>query len=84
MRLRFSDAEWDVIERCHLLPTVKSSPARGTAVKELRTSLDLTDAEVDALREACLEQQAVSGFDEDYQLNALGRVLQDLIDKLYC
>ena len=83
MRVKISGDELEAIERCKLLPSIKAGVSPGTAVKEVNTALELNDDEMDELRDACIERQQVSGFDEDYKLNALGCVLQGLIDKLY-
>ena len=46
-------------------------------------SLVGTEEQVDALRDACSEALQRIGFDVSYDLTAEGRVLEDLIDKLF-
>lgn len=46
-------------------------------------SLVGSEEQVDALRDACSEALQRIGFDVSYDLTAEGRVLQDLIDKLF-
>ncbi|WP_250624387.1 hypothetical protein [Pinirhizobacter soli] len=46
-------------------------------------SLVGSEEQVDALRDACSEALQRIGFDVSYDLTAEGRVLEDLIDKLF-
>ena len=43
----------------------------------------LTDDDIYDLRERLLERLVQSGFDQDYKLNADGRILDALCDRLY-
>lgn len=85
MQVKISSDELDAIERCELLSSIKVGPTSksDTAVGEVNTVLELTEDEMDDPRDTCIERQQISGFDKDYKLNALGHVLQGLIDKLY-
>ena len=83
MRVKISSEELSVLGRCEFVSPIKIGAASGTAVKDANVVLELTDDEIDDLRDACIERQQVSGFDKDYKLNTLGRVLQGLIDKLF-
>ena len=46
-------------------------------------SIDIDNVIADVIRDLCLEQLHISGFDENYNLNEEGKILEDLIDIFY-
>lgn len=48
-----------------------------------RHSITLSRAEADTLRERLTTQLALIGFDENYEPTEEGRIIEDLIDKLF-
>ena len=45
--------------------------------------VDLDEDSADEIREVCLEELPLSGFNEDYSPNEKGNLLEDLIDKFF-
>ena len=56
-------------------------------VSSLRAAIQqkkpLEDSQADQLRDLCGEKLQTHGFDQNYEPNALGRRLEELIDKLF-
>lgn len=44
--------------------------------------MSFKDAEIDEIRDICIERQQIIGFDENYRLTKDGKILQALIDLL--
>jgi len=53
------------------------------AVERASCKILLSLEEVDDLREILMQEVIRVGFDEHYELNSKGRLLQDLADRLY-
>jgi hypothetical protein len=79
MQIRFTDAELGLLSRLHLWSVDTSQVIRDA--KGAR--IELSEREADDLRERVVDQLTVSGFDQDYEPTADGRILEDLIDKLH-
>ncbi|HEY4393942.1 MAG TPA: hypothetical protein VGP64_07770 [Polyangia bacterium] len=45
--------------------------------------VQLSDEEADEIRDACGDQLQRAGFDEKYELTAVGEMLETLVDKLF-
>ncbi|MBJ7449409.1 MAG: hypothetical protein JHC93_03510 [Parachlamydiales bacterium] len=45
--------------------------------------LEFDDKEADKVRDLCLDEQQINGYDDDYQLTTEGLILESLIDKLF-
>lgn len=45
--------------------------------------LDIDSVVADEIRDLCSEQLQINGFDEDYNLNNVGEILEYLIDIFY-
>jgi len=48
-----------------------------------RTTIRLSRAEAEQVRDYLIEQVALTGFDENYNPNKQGRMLEALIDRFY-
>lgn len=46
-------------------------------------TLDISEDDAIDLRDACGDYLLTDGFDEDYKPNAKGKILENLIDKLF-
>lgn len=46
-------------------------------------SIDIDNVLADEIRDLCSEQLQLSGFDENYNLNEEGKILENLIDIFY-
>lgn len=46
-------------------------------------SIDIDNVLADEIRDLCSEQLQISGFDENYNLNEEGKMLENLIDIFY-
>lgn len=47
------------------------------------TYIDLSENYIDEIRDWASERQQMIGFDEDYNLNDEGKLLESIIDKLH-
>jgi len=47
------------------------------------TYIDLSENYIDEIRDWASERQQMVGFDEDYNLNDEGKLLESIIDKLH-
>ena len=48
-----------------------------------QAGLSLSDDDADELRDRCGDRLQTQGFDEDYSTTEEGRILEELIDKLF-
>jgi hypothetical protein len=51
--------------------------------KNQKYKVQLNENDIDELREICIEELPLSGFDKDYKLNKKGEILESLIDKFF-
>lgn len=65
-----------------LLQSIPSFAASSTTLSGKWAAVELSRCDVDPLRESLVDQIAQSGFDENYELNAKGRILEDIVDSL--
>jgi hypothetical protein len=73
--LRPTEAQWAILARLELPEQIQAQSGE--------PSLTLEAPEADALREALAVVMAARGFDENYEPNAEGRLIEDLIDDLF-
>ena len=48
-----------------------------------RFELNISENQADEIRDLCGEQLQIAGFDENYELNSEGKILESLIDKFF-
>ena len=82
MKIKLSQDEKEVLEEA--IRDIKID----TFYKIIDTNLDFFYLEGDEdtlidLREYCSDYLIIVGFDDDYQPNKKGKILEDLIDKLF-
>lgn len=78
MRIKFSKNELDLLKNTFL----KDKSNLEFIIIE-REAIDIVDDFVDEIRDWALEQQQIIGFDENYELTKEGKILENIIDKLY-
>ena len=68
-----------------ILETLSLSAEQEKQIRKATADLkiELPDELADSLRDSCTERLDTHGFDKDYLPTPEGRVLEDLIDKLF-
>ena len=74
-----------VAEVRYLIDALTLDDQTRQALEHLRVQVaeQLSDDQIDALRDACGERLQVAGFDENYAATTEGAALEDLIDRLF-
>jgi hypothetical protein len=76
MRINFSDKEYEYLKSYFLIERDSLKLAFENSVVEIDENL------ADEIIDWAGERQQLKGFDEDYNLNEDGRLLDEIIDKL--
>ncbi|MEQ5777167.1 hypothetical protein J4E05_16720 [Thalassospira sp. NFXS8] len=66
-----------MLEKLELTPVIRES------LQSMRNPSDINEDMADEIRDICIERLDEIGFDEDYELTAIGKKLDILIDKLF-
>ena len=83
MNVKFTKDEYSCLIEKGFLPEHLFASVREARKIGDFFSLELSDGIADEVRDICGEHLQETGFDEDYNLNDKGKVLESLVDKLF-
>ena len=66
-----------------ILKILELTPVIRESLQAMRNPGDINEDMADEIRDICIERLDEIGFDEDYELTAIGKKLDILIDKLF-
>ena len=84
VEVRVSKTEWQLLQKDGLLPfELQRIVGMATPLSHGGYVLQIPHHCIDAFRGALTEGLAKDGFDDDYEPTDYGRMLEDLLDKLF-
>lgn len=84
IELKVSETEWHYLQKPGLLPpNLQRIVSMAEPLPHSAYLLRIPNHEIEAFRTALTESLAKTGFDEDYEPTADGRMLEDLIDRFF-
>jgi len=82
--IKLVESEWLYLHSAKFMPTTFINKMNDSAIRTSRNySIEISDNELDDIRDIFIERLQTAGFDEQYDLNAEGIILEDLIDKFF-
>jgi hypothetical protein len=83
-KVRLSMEESEYLSSIGFLPNpLREKLTRPIGVGQFDRMVEISEEDADLIRDLCSERLAVKGFDENYAPTNEGRILEDLIDKLF-
>jgi len=83
MKIRLTEKEYTCLMEDGFLPKNLAAAIGDVIRAGVAWSVELSDEHADAIRDLCGERLQEVGFDENYNPNEKGRLLESLMDKLF-
>ncbi len=83
MNIKLTKDEHDLLSQGGFLLPELLEKVRGAAFDTKGARIELSEAEADAIRDACDDELVKRGFDAEYEPTKVGRLLESMIDKFF-
>lgn len=83
-KVRLSEEEYEYLSSTAFLSkSLREKLIKPTGIGRLDRTVQISEEDAELIRDLCCEELAVKGFDENYAPTKEGKILEDLIDKLF-